>query len=62
MQIPKFPLWLCALALGGSITLHAQDTAAQSERANPEGKFGNLHGDFLRQFAAGINCFYNRRI
>ena len=30
MQISKFPLWICALALSGGMTLHAQDTQAQA--------------------------------
>jgi hypothetical protein len=30
MQITKFPLWVCALALCGGVTLHAQDNAAQA--------------------------------
>lgn len=30
MQTYKFPLWLCALALCGAMTLHAQDNAAQA--------------------------------
>ena len=30
MQISKFPLWICALALCGGVTLHAQDNAAQA--------------------------------
>lgn len=30
MQIPKISLWICALALGGVITIRAEDTAAQA--------------------------------
>lgn len=30
MQISKFPLWICAFALGGAISLHAEDTPAQA--------------------------------
>ena len=30
MQISKFPLWICALALCGGLTLHAQDNPAQA--------------------------------
>jgi hypothetical protein len=30
MLISKFPLWICALALGGALTVHAQDNPAQA--------------------------------
>lgn len=30
MQTSKFPLWICALAVCGSLTLHAEDTPAQA--------------------------------
>ena len=30
MQISKFPVWVCALALCGGVALHAQDNAAQA--------------------------------
>jgi hypothetical protein len=30
MQIPKISLWLCALVVGGTITLRAQDNPAQA--------------------------------
>lgn len=30
MQIPKFPLWLCALTVCGGMTLRADDNAAQA--------------------------------
>lgn len=30
MQIPKLSLWICALALGGALTIQAEDTAAQA--------------------------------
>lgn len=30
MQTSKFPLWICALVLGGSLTLRADDTPAQA--------------------------------
>ena len=30
MQISKFPVWICALASAGAMTLHAQDNAAQA--------------------------------
>lgn len=30
MQTSKFPLWICALAVCGSLSLHAEDTPAQA--------------------------------
>lgn len=30
MLISKFPLWICALALGGTLAVHAQDNPAQA--------------------------------
>ena len=30
MLISKFPLWICALALGGALVVHAQDNPAQA--------------------------------
>jgi hypothetical protein len=30
MLISKFPLWICALALGGALAVHAQDNPAQA--------------------------------
>jgi len=30
MQIPKFPVWICALAMCAAVTVHAQDNTAQA--------------------------------
>ena len=46
MQIPKISLWICALALGGVITIRAEDTAAQAAaRAAMLEKMQELQGD-----------------
>ena len=43
MQISKFPLWFCALALTGGMILHAQDNPAQAAaRAALEQKMKEL--------------------
>ncbi|HEY2329135.1 MAG TPA: hypothetical protein VGI63_04920 [Verrucomicrobiae bacterium] len=43
MQTSKFPLWICALALGGALALHAQDTPAQiAARAAVQQKMAEL--------------------
>ena len=46
MQISKFPLWICALALCGGLTLHAQDNPAQAAaRAALQKKMDELNGN-----------------